>query len=209
MILLKSLFQLYQPQSFFQATVIMLRMLILPFWKIDQILPRYGLIIDIGCGAGGMSNYLSLSSSERRLLGIDLPGPRIKSALQTVNRRKNVKFIIGNVIDMDIEQAQAYLMIDVLHHVSYNEQKKLLSFLSQQLIEKSLLVIKEVDSSNTIPFLFGHLWEKILYPHQQIYVRTRKEWIRLFSNLGLHCWILTGSPFFPDSTLIFICKKLS
>lgn len=204
-----SFFFLYKHQGFTKASVSMIRLLILPFWKIDSVLPKIGAIMDIGCGAGIMSNYLSISSSGRLILGVDLSKSRILSAKKSIGKRKNIEFKLGDVTKMMIEKYDNYLMVDVLHHISFPEQQKLINLLSKKLKSNSLLVIKEVDKSNKIPFMFGSFWEKILYQKEQINVRTKKEWLKIFKQLGLECNAITGSPIFPDSTLIFVCRKKS
>lgn len=204
-----SFFSLYKHQGLAKTLISMIRLLILPFWKIDSVLPKIGSIMDIGCGAGIMSNYLAISSLTRLVFGVDLSKTRISTAKESIGKRKNIKFKLEDVTNMMIEKYDNYLMVDVLHHIPFSEQQKLLFLLSKKLKKDSLLIIKEVDKSNKIPFLFGHLWEKVLYPHEQINVRTKKEWLRIFTKLGLRCSILTGSPIFPDSTLIFVCRKKS
>lgn len=204
---LKLFFILYKRQGLIKSIICILRLLILPFWKINNILPKNGSIIDIGCGAGIMSNYLALSSSERKILGVDLSKSRILSAKKSIGKRKNIEFKLGDATKMMIEKYDNYLLVDVLHHIPFPDQQKLLSLLSKKLKKNSLLVIKEVDRSNRLPFLFGHFWEKILYPREQINVRTKKEWIKIFTKLNLKSNILNGSPIFPDSTLIFVCHK--
>lgn len=202
-----TLYNLYKPQGLMTAFVNTLRILILPFWKIDKALPRIGYIVDIGCGAGGMTNYLAIGSPKRELLGVDTSNERIHSALKSIGKRKNINFKLGDITRLEFKKSNNFLIVDVLHHISYSQQNKLLSYLSNKLSAKSILVIKDVDTSNKLPFLFGHFWEKILYPHQQINVRSRKQWLDIFKKLGLTVKILTGSPLFPDSTLIFVCQK--
>lgn len=204
---LVSLFRLYRPQGLIKASIVTLRILILPFWKIDRVLPNHGTIVDIGCGAGGMSNYLSISSSERYLFGIDISKKRIQTAMKTLGKRKNIEFKLGNIMNMNFKTTNHYLMVDVLHHIPFLQQQKLITLLSKKLKGDSFLIIKEVDKSNTLPFLFGHLWEKILYPQEQICVRTKNEWVKMLNNLDLKCDILSGSPFFPNSTFVIVCSQ--
>lgn len=202
-----SLFHLYRPQGLIKTSIVTLRILILPFWKIDKALPKHGTIVDIGCGAGGISNYLSISSSKRYLLGVDISKKRIQSAIKTVGERKNIKFRLGNIMGMNFKANNHYLIVDVLHHIPFLQQDRLMIFLSKKLKKDSLLIIKEVDKSNTLPFLFGHLLEKILYPQEDIYVRTKEEWIKMLNKLGLRFHILTGNPFFPNSSFIIVCSR--
>ena len=203
------LFLLYRPQGILKALWTILRILILPYKKIDTIAPQSGTIFDIGCGNGGLANYLSLQSSERNVLGIDLSRKRITSAKKSIGKRKNVKFILGDITIVKQPSADSYLIIDVLHHIDFQSQEKLLKFLAKKMNKNSMLIIKEVDPSNKIPFLFGHLIEKTLYSKEKIYARSRKDWQRIFRSLDLSVKVLPGALYFPDSTCIFILKKTS
>lgn len=202
-----SLFRLYRPQGFIQASIVLLRILILPFWKIDKVLPDTGTIIDIGCGNGGMSNYLSISCPKRQLVGIDIAEKRIQQAVKTVGKREDIKFKLGNILDIKLNTTNHYLMVDVLHHIPYNQQNELLFFLSKIIKKNSLLVIKDTDKTNSLFSLFGDFTEKILYPHDQIYTRSKKEWTKRLTKLGFNCHISRSSPFFPDSSFIVVCSK--
>ncbi len=204
-----SLFLLYKPQGIIKASWTVLRILILPYRKLDLLIPEKGTIVDIGCGNGGLSNYISLSTSKRDVFGIDLSKKRIISARKSVEKRKNVKFVLGDVTKIKQPKADCYLVIDVLHHIDFLSQEKLLKFLTKRMNKNSILIVKEVDPSNKIPFLFGHLIEKTLYSKEKIYARSRKDWERMFRSLDLSIKILPGAIYFPDSTCIFILKKTS
>lgn len=204
---LLKVFSVYKSFGVVRSFFILLRIFILPFWKIDRILPKKGLIVDIGCGEGGISNYLYFSNSNRKIIGIDISKERISRAKKTQSPDKNVQFINGDITKKNLSNVDAYILIDVLHHIKYTDQDKLLSSLYNKMKQNSLLLIKDVDNSNTLPFLFGHLFEKILYPKDKIYTRNKNQWISILSKLGFSCSIEGGTPHFPDSTLIFTCNK--
>ena len=82
-----SLFLLYRPQGIIKASWTVLRILILPYKKLDSLIPGKGTIVDIGCGNGGFSNYISLFSSKRNVFGIDLSKKRIESAKKSIGKR--------------------------------------------------------------------------------------------------------------------------
>ena len=199
-----SIFSIYKSQGFIKAVWTVVRIVILPFGKLNKIVPQSGTIVDIGCGNGGLTNYLSLFGN-RNLIGIDLSKKRISSAIKS--RRKNVKFILGDATQIELPKVDCYMMVDILHHISFPAQEKLLLFLSKSLKNNSILIVKDVDPSDKIPFLFGHIIEKILYPEEIIYTRSKKEWLKLFNFLGLSAIIEEGIFYFPDSTKIFILKK--
>lgn len=206
---LVSLFLLYKPQGIIKASWTVLRTIILPYKKLDSLIPEKGTIVDIGCGNGGFSNYISLSNSKRNVFGIDLSKKRIESAKKSIVKRENVKFVLGDVTKIKQPKADCYLVIDVLHHIDFKNQEKLLKFLAKKMSKNSILIVKEVDPSNKIPFLFGHSIEKILYSKEKIYERSRRDWERMFRSLDLSIKALPGAIYFPDSTCIFILKRPS
>lgn len=201
------LFLLYRPQGIIKALWVVLRVVILPYRKLDALIPQKSTILDIGCGNGGFSNYISLQTSKRKILGIDLSKKRIGSAIKTVGKRKNIRFILGDTTTIKIPKANFFLLVDVLHHINFQDQEKLLRFLANHLKSDSLLIIKEVDPSNRIPFLFGHIIEKVLYPKEEIYARSKNDWEVLFQSLGLSNEVFPGSVCFPDSSLIFVIRR--
>lgn len=200
------LFLIYDSQGIFKALWTVLRIFLLPYRKLDAVVPLAGTIIDIGCGSGGMTNYLALRSSKRNMKGIDLSRERISVALKSVGKRKNIRFIHGDAVTAKLPLADCYIMIDVLHHITFQNQQKLLRFIVQHMKNHSILIVKEVDPSNRIPFLFGHIIEKILYPKEKIYARSKKDWVLLFESLGLSFRITPGVFYFPDSTCIFTVR---
>lgn len=204
---LQLIYNIYKQFGIFRAGWSVLRIFILPYKKLDEIIPASCTIVDIGCGNGGFTNYLALSSTKRKIIGIDLSKERIILALKSVGKRKNIKFVFGNVINAKLPKVDCYIMVDVLHHISFKNQEKLLRFLAKQLKKNSIVIIKEIDSSNIVPFLFGQTIEKILYPKERIYARKKREWIRLFKTLGLSWSIEYGTFYFPDSTCIYVLSK--
>ncbi len=202
------LFLLYKPQGIIKALWTILRIIILPYNKLDSLVPKNGTILDIGCGNGGLSNYLSLQSPKRKILGIDLSKKRIESAKKSIGKRKNVNFALGDVIKIKKSKADCYLIVDVLHHIDFEKQERLLRFLAKKMNKNSRLIIKEVDPSNKIPFLCGHVIEKALYPKEKIYARPKKEWEKVFRSLGLAIKVTGGTFYFPDSTCIFVLTKI-
>jgi SAM-dependent methyltransferase len=204
---LKALFFIYKPQGVSKALWTILRILILPYEKIDELVPPIGTIVDIGCGNGALTHYLLLKSPKRVMKGIDLSKNRISIALNSVKNKKNIQFMYGDATTSKLPRVDCYLMVDVLHHIPFQGQEKLLKFLAKSLGDNSILIIKEVDKSNHISYLFSHFIEKLLYPKEHIYARGKQEWIKLFKSLGLSSILKSGASYFPDSTKIFILSK--
>lgn len=201
------LFKVYKKFGLLSGGWAVLRVMILPFDRIEKLIMKKALVIDVGCGNGGLANYLAISSDRRVVVGIDLNKTRIERAKKTSRLVKNTKFIYGDVTKHDFSNADYYLICDVLHHISYGDQIEFLDSLVKMMDKKTTLIIKEVDSSNLLPFLFGHFWEKILYSQEKISVRSKDQWLKVFRDLKLSVKIEKGNWYFPDSTLIYVCKK--
>lgn len=204
---LYKLFKVYSQFGLLSGGWTVLRVIILPFTQIDKLIKKEALIIDVGCGAGGLANYLAISSDRRKVIGIDLNKVRIKRAQGTTKLMKNTEYIYGDVTEHKFSKADYYLICDVLHHISYEGQIMLLRSIVKKMGSKTTLIVKDVDKSNLLPFLFGHFWEKILYPREKINVRTKKQWLKVLNDLELSVKVEKGNWYFPDSTLIYVCRK--
>lgn len=204
-----AVFLLYFQINPLRAFWVLLRLLILPYNKLNRVIPKKGLIVDIGCGTGFLSQFLAQSFEKREIIGIDNSPGRIKTAIAAALRKKTkVTFKLGDANKISFPAASCFLLVDVLHHIPFQKQLTLLSSLAKQMNQECYLVIKEVDSSNLGPFLFGQAIEKILYPDETIYTRSRKEWITELNTLGLRVTPLKEAFYFPDSTMILVCQKL-
>lgn len=204
-----SVFLLYLKPNPLKALWILLRLCILPFNKLNRVIPKSGLIIDIGCGSGFLSQFLSKSASKRQIIGIDKSKGRINTAISTLaGKNSNVSFQLGDANKIHFPKASCFLLVDVLHHIPYSKQVNLLNSLSSQMKKDSLLIIKEVDSSSFLPFLFGQIIEKVLYPKETIYTRSKQDWVTLTSSLGLRSNPVREFFYFPDSTIILVCRKV-
>src|SRR3989344_3527185 len=108
---LRSLFLIYKPQGILKALWTILRIVILPYDKLDKIIPKKGIVLDIGCGNGGFTNYIVLGSKERKVTGIDFSKDRISQAGKSIRKRKNIKFIFGDVVKTNINLIFFFFLI--------------------------------------------------------------------------------------------------
>lgn len=113
----------------------------------DEILPKEGRIIDLGCGYGFMSQALAFSAPNRELLGIDYDKDKIEIAQNCPEIPKNLKFECGDVMDFSDRSANAFIISDVLHYLEKTEQEKVLNNLSKNLLPEGMIVIRDGDAS--------------------------------------------------------------
>jgi 2-polyprenyl-3-methyl-5-hydroxy-6-metoxy-1,4-benzoquinol methylase len=188
----------------------MLKMWILPLQDAAEELPKQGLILDMGCGYGFMTNYLSLESPDRAIIANDPAANRIAIAQRTVGARTNVQFLAIDSRQIDRSDFDGICVVDVLHHVPYADQQALIDDVYAKLKPGGRLVIRETDKRFAIRyFLFNCALEWLLYIGQ-VHSRFRPtaEWVQMFERAGFAIERMTPNPrWFPYTTCLFVCRK--
>ncbi len=115
--------------------------------RYDRLLPRKGLIVDLGCGYGAMSYMLSMLSAERKILGVDYDEQKIALAQHSLLRNDRIEFRCGDIRHEELPQAAAFVISDVLHYITSDEQQALIERCIERLLPGGSLVIKDGDSS--------------------------------------------------------------
>lgn len=187
-----------------------LKMSIIPFEQFSRYLPKDGAILEVGCGYGYVSNYLSLESTDRSVVGVDVAEDRVGVAQQTIGNRRNVEFLAKDCRDIPKDGFDAVVIADVLHHVPYPEQTKILADVYEKLKFEGVLVMRETDKKIRLRyFLFNYLLEWVLYLHaEKLNFRTAGEWKEILESVGFEVRDVIPNPlFFPYITALFVCAK--
>ena len=200
--------KLYAGQGIYVRFYVWARAKFLNLDYCSQFLPHNGLLIDVGCGYGVMANYLSLRFPHSQVIGIDLKHKRIDVALKTVGKRKNITFLLKNVMDWAFPSCAGVAMTDFLHHISRREQELILHKVFHSLGKGEILLILEVDPT-TKPFYrywASYLADRVLYPLSGICYRRPSDWERRLSNLGFSVkTIKIRNPIFAP--ILYVCHK--
>ncbi len=183
-----------------------------PYKQVEEIVPKKGVIIDLGCGEGLFSNYLALGSKKRKIFGVDVDKNRIKHAGRGL---PNTQFVLGDVNKTKIPAADAIILMHLLHHLgSFKEQGKLLRKCWSKLRNKGKLVIIEIEPKASLKyfivflvdhFLVAWLFEKKVY--SAIYFRKKSEWFTLLNNIGFKVNSYPADKNKPFPHIIFECIK--
>lgn len=184
-----------------------------PYVEVEKIVPRKGFIIDLGCGEGIFANFLGISSSERKVLGIEIDKTRLKIARRGV---KNVSFKYGDATKTKFQSADAIVLFHVLHHLnSYPDQEKVLKLCFNQLNNKGKLIIVEAEPKFSFKFLLAWLTDHFLVPwiferkfYAPIYFRKIDEWKNILKLKGFSCKIVRAEINKPFPHVILVCEKL-
>ncbi|MBW8684069.1 trifunctional MMPL family transporter/lysophospholipid acyltransferase/class I SAM-dependent methyltransferase [Chitinophaga rhizophila] len=112
----------------------------------DQLLPKKGRILDIGCGYGFMSYMLHWLSADREVKGLDYDEEKITTAQHCYLRNEKVSFAHADITNYTFGQYDAYVISDVLHYLQPHEQEKVLSACIGQLNDNGVIIVRDGDS---------------------------------------------------------------
>ena len=202
-----NIYNLYTHLSIKDKLYLKLRWRLCPFKEISEHLPKNGLVLDVGCGAGILSNLLAVDSEKRNVLGIDLSERRIKTAKSSIGSRKNIEFKQMHVKDFEPQSCKGAVMSDFLHHLTFEAQKNLIKDIHAKLDENGILVIQDVDKKPKLKFLVVYFLDHFLNPGDKIYYRDKNNYKRLLEDIGFKTEAVDAHKGLPLSDVIYICKK--
>ena len=185
-----------------------------PFEEINKLIPKRGVITDLGCGEGILVNYLAISSKKRKLIGIEIDKNRIKMANKDIS---NVSFKFGDITKVKIQKSNIIILSHVLHHlISFKHQIIILKNCCKALKNDGKLIIVEVNPKFSFKylvtwtvdhFLVPILFEKRLY--SPIYFRKKTDWEILLKELGFEVESKNVEKGKPFSHVLFIATKIN
>ncbi|MCD4682014.1 MAG: 1-acyl-sn-glycerol-3-phosphate acyltransferase, partial [Bacteroidales bacterium] len=112
----------------------------------NEIVPRNGIITDVGCGYGFMATMLALTSEERKITGFDYDKDKIITAQNSTFDIKNLTFEHGNITAMNLPESDVFLIVDVLHYMAAKKQTELIERCFSKLNKHGLIIIRETDT---------------------------------------------------------------
>lgn len=188
-------------QAFLKSTLV-------PLNDFNKKLPKNGLILDLGCGEGILTNLVSTIRPNCKIIGIDLDKKKIFKAKKNSNR--NCYFINGNIFDElnKFTNVSAIILNDVVHHINYENHQILISKCIKKLKPNGLFILKEVDKNDYLDYKMTKYFDEKLYPNDKLCFRSKSEWIDIFNRLRIKQ--LNSERFFhpwPASRTLFYAKK--
>jgi 2-polyprenyl-3-methyl-5-hydroxy-6-metoxy-1,4-benzoquinol methylase len=111
----------------------------------DQLIPREGRIIDLGCGYGYLGYMLQFMSAQRVITGVDYDEDKIETAQHGYARTENLQFRHGDVTTypMGENAYEAIVISDVLHYLPQDVQDKLIRRCIRALSPHGVLIIRD------------------------------------------------------------------
>lgn len=144
--------ELWRPSPFSARVHTRIRWWTAPFEALEQLVPRTGDILEVGCGHGLFTTYLALSSADRNVVGIDIDAEKIALARQTAGRLRSGEARVsfssrpsGDVPTID-GGWNAIVISDVLYLLPSDARDGLIAECAAALAAGGSLVVKEVDT---------------------------------------------------------------
>ncbi len=198
----------YQPLSAWESFYLRTRWRLCPFETVESHVPIKGRILDFGCGYGMLSNYLSLRSPGRRVLGIDLNQSRVEVAMRSSKGHPEVSFQLGDVRDFQGIPFDAVVMTDVLHHIDQERVRVLLGIMRSCLSEDGILVVLDVDRHPLRKFYTTYLIDRLLNLTRSLHYRSKEVLVHLLEGSGFQVRrVVPADQDLPLSDVIYLCRK--
>lgn len=109
----------------------------------DNLLPRTGKILDIGCGYGFMSYMLHFRSASRQITGLDYDDQKIATANHCFSKPGQLSFIHADATQFVFEEYNAIVLMDMLHYLEPAQQEWLIENCIGHLLPGGVIVIRD------------------------------------------------------------------
>jgi len=131
------------------------------FLKLDAAVPRRADILDLGCGYGMASHWLSLQSPDRTLVGVDYDAGKIRVAGCTASGAGRVTFEQRDILTWPFPKCDAVLLLDVLHYWVPEKQQALIVKAREALRPGGRLVLRDGARAETDGHRSVARWERM------------------------------------------------
>ena len=146
-VIMRDALRLYVKQSPVIRLFVRIRHLLSPLEALENLVPKEGKVLDLGCGHGLFTNYMALRSSSRSILGVDPSPVKIKAAKITEPMVTNARYLLGSIDDVaENSRFDVITIVDVLYLLLEAEQQKILAACHRLLAESGMLVLKTQDT---------------------------------------------------------------
>jgi len=112
----------------------------------NELVPKQGKVLDIGCGYGFMPYMLSFVAKQRQITGIDYDEEKIDTAIHCFSKTNNVNFVHSDVMGFEFEKYDCIILADILHYLQPNEQKLVIEKCISNLNSGGIIIIRDGDS---------------------------------------------------------------
>ncbi len=180
----------------------------------NQLMPRAGEILDLGCGYGFISYMLMFTSEGRQITGVDYDKAKIEIAQNCFSRNNRIRFATANISEFEITPKDGYILSDVLHYLTYENQITLLKKCFLNLKPGGCVLIREANAEladrhkNSIitEFLSTHIgFNKTYNSDKRLYFTSAEQVQSIARESGLSMEIIDHKK--VTSNNLYIIRK--
>ena len=216
--ILRKVLSLYAGERWVTRFHVASRCRIIPFDKLEELMPRSGTIADLGCGHGAFSNLLALTSPQREVMGIDRDRKKIEIAARTIGKKRNITFKVGDLSQFRLGTFSGIAILGVLYLLPYDRHRPLLEQCVQSLLPGGVLLLTTIDPSRRIRFWESKLLEftanltlrligaQSTSVSPRLHPRRKEEWAEMLRAIGFSVQMLNIHLPVPENILL-CCKK--
>ncbi|HVU26415.1 MAG TPA: 1-acyl-sn-glycerol-3-phosphate acyltransferase [Verrucomicrobiae bacterium] len=154
--------RLYRYQGKFVEQFVHWKMKMDPlFAALDEVVPRQGFILDLGCGYGLATHWLAQITDGRNFLSVDYDAEKIRVAQRTAPRHPRIRFEFQNILEFEFPACDAVLLLDVLHYWTPEKQEMILAKARRALRLGGKLILRDAARGKNAGHESVAFWEKI------------------------------------------------
>ena len=131
------------------------------FVSLDQVVPRQGFILDLGCGYGVATHWLAHCTDQRTFLGVDYDEDKIRVARRTAPQHERIEFRFANLLQWEYPECDAALLLDVLHYWTPEKQQLILTQVRRALRSGGHLVLRDAARADNAAHGSVKRWETL------------------------------------------------
>ena len=114
----------------------------------DSLIPRNARITDIGCGYGYLGYMLAMYAPDRQILGIDYDADKIAIADNGFARPLSLQFVCADSLQYELPPSDVFVLNDMLHYLSRDEQRQLLLRCAARLNESGTIIVRDGNATD-------------------------------------------------------------